>query len=554
MAQTARDIILIDFARDLCTKTVEEIRASWKDQEIDALNRVHPGAFEARLVDHNPIYYLAQNVWFDNNPALLHAPLHRDRLCKEVLSYLTGDTDANKALSGLLVLVQRDSFKSTFMHGVVPMWYAIREKYVNGRDVRILLTHQREEQASGNLRKLKARCINSPFLKRMWSDPRWKFAAAEDFGTSLKFDWACKEQGRFHEPSVMAAGSGARLVGMHFDLKCDDDLVDDEQRTSKVVRDRAKGRYGASRFMLDTLGGKEIVSGTPYHINDLYSVLRNAKDENKTKLYRQLIVGSGGKHTDEPLSAPNRHTQEFLNKKLQEITETDGYDARYWCQYQCDPRSSTMIAAELEWINHIDLNDIPKNISCAVLVDPAWKGTKNAGTGCDAALAVVAFERVGFLMKTYMLDLIVSNEMTSLDGQNAIFDLMKQYGTTEVGVEEHNSWAFRTDLEQAANTRGKYVHLIDFKTKFTAKQERIATFLRRVQAGQFYISSACRNKEVFLSQYEDFPQVDKNDALDVMSYSADPNVAECFAPRFNTEAQGMEWEPYEPMRTRYGTI
>ncbi len=72
-------------------------------------------------------------------------------------------------------------------------------------------------------------------------------------------------------------------------------------------------------------------------------------------------------------------------KKLQEIVARDGHDARYWCQYQCEPRSSTMIAAELEWIKYVNLDDIPRKIPCVVLVDPAWKGTKNAGTGSDAS-------------------------------------------------------------------------------------------------------------------------------------------------------------------------
>lgn len=550
-----REIVLTDFARDLSTKTVSEIESSWKGSHIDALEKIHPGAFESRLKDHNPIYYLAQHVWFSNNPSLLHAPLHRDRICKEVLDYLLKEDDATMALSGLLILVQRDSFKSTFMHGVVPLFFSMRQKYVYGKDVRVLMNHQREEQASLNLKRIKSVCMNSEFLRKNWNDKKHQFAVSEDFGTSLKFDWPMKIQGIFHEPSVMAAGSGARLVGMHFDLILNDDLVDDTQIYSKVVRDQAINRYAASRFMLDTLSGKEISSGTPYHIHDLWSRLSNAKNKDKEPGYRSVIIGAGGKHTELPLSFPHRHTQQFLDKKLQEIKERDGHDTLYWNQYQCDPRSSTMIAADVEWLNYIDIQDIPPSIPCVVLVDPAWKGTKNAGTGSDAALAVVGFERKGFLTKTYLLDLVVSNEMTSLDGQEAIFKLMQMYGTTEVAVEEHNTWSFRKDLEMTANSRGKYVHLVDLKSKFNAKNDRIATFLRRVQAGQFYISSGCRNQDIFLTQYEDFPQVNKNDALDAVSYCADPNMTELFAPRFNTEAQGMEWNPYEePRRTRHGTI
>jgi hypothetical protein len=132
---------------------------------------------------------------------------------------------------------------------------------------------------------------------------------------------------------------------------------------------------------------------------------------------------------------------------------------------------------------------------------------------------------------------------------------MKQYGTTEVGVEEHNTHTFRTGLENEAQTRGKWIHLLDFKSKFRDKDDRIVTFLQGVQAGRFYIVKGCRNTDVFLDQYQDFPQIDKNDALDVVSYSADPNISELFAPQWNTEAQGLDWMPpmgqNEPPRWRH---
>ncbi len=548
-----RNEILKDFARDLCTKTAPEIRSSWKDKHIEALEKIHPGSFEDRLKDHNPIYYMAQQVWFSNKPELLYVPLHRDKICKELLEYLIQEEPDTLDLSGLLILVQRDSFKSTFMHGVVPLWFAIRQKYVFGRDTRILLTHQREEQAALNLRRIKARCIHSPYMKRVWMDKPFQFAAEEEFGTQTKFDWPCKIQGIFHEPSMMAAGSGARLVGLHFDLMCNDDLVDDEQILSKIVRDRAKNRYTASRFMLDTLSGKEINSGTPYHIHDLWNNLKHAKNEDGSKLYRALVVGAGGRHTDQPLSFPTRHTQSFLDKRLREIKEQHGNDILYWLQMQCEPRATGLIATEMDWIKYISAEKLLEKrgaISIVILCDPAWKGTKNSGTGCDAAIAVMGFERRDYLVIVYLIDLVISNEMTALDGTNAIFALMVKYGTTDVGVEEHNTWAYRTSLENEATKRGKWINLIDFKTKFQEKNDRITTFLEIPQSGRFFIVDSCQNQEVFLSQYEDFPQTNKNDALDVIAYSADPNIANRFAPKWNTEAQGMEWNPYRQPTSR----
>ncbi len=511
-----------------------------------ALEKIAPGAFEGRLKKHNPIYYLAEKVWFDNNLDLLWPKLHRDKLCDALLAHAL---DTHRSTSGLIINMMRDSYKSTFMHGVFAQFISMREKYVNNRDIRILLLHHREEQASTNLQQLKLKSVHSRFMHRVWGKPPYVFAAADDFGTKGRFDWACKTKGIFHEPSVIAAGMGARNTGFHFDWILGDDLVTEEHRKSKLIRDDALFKYQATRFMLDSKLGREVCSGTPYHVHDLWAKLKNAKHADGRLMYRQFIVGAGGKRADKPLAFPNRLNENFLETRRNEEVAQSGNDVLWWLQYQCEARADSLMATDLAWIRKVSEEQIPERVSRVLIVDPAWKGTKNSGTGDDAALAVIGFERKGFVTLTYLLDLVCSNEMTSLDGINAIFTLMKHWGVTDVAVEEHGGHTFRTDLLAQANSRGVFINLVDLKSKQTNKQERITTFLRRVQGGQFYISENCRNVEVFLSQFEDFPQVEKDDALDVVSYSADPNFAELFAPRWNTEAMGDVWTP--PQESSY---
>ena len=57
------------WAQDLSVCTADEIRERWKDLALRiAVDEIEvPGvSFDTRLKNHNPIYYLAERVFFDN--------------------------------------------------------------------------------------------------------------------------------------------------------------------------------------------------------------------------------------------------------------------------------------------------------------------------------------------------------------------------------------------------------------------------------------------------------------------------------------------------------
>jgi len=127
---------------------------------------------------------------------------------------------------------------------------------------------------------------------------------------------------------------------------------------------------------------------------------------------------------------------------------------------------------------------------------------------------------------------------------------MAKWNTADVAPEEHGGHTFRTDLEQEALKRGTWINLLELKSKQRGKQERIVTFLNHVQAGHFFIADTC-DAGPFLSEYEDYPQVDHDDALDGVAYAWDPNVRELFTPRYSGQfTQPQQDEP----RTRHCTV
>lgn len=539
--------LLHEFSRDLDVCTRQEMLVRWSGPAQQAIEKVLDRPLEMAIPeDHNPIWRIALRYWFDNDPSLLWAPLHRDLLCKVLLEHYL---DPTQDYAGLLILIQRDSFKSTFTHNVFPLFIALREKHLNKRDVRIALIHHREQQASANGEKLRSVTVQHPAFKKNWPE----FAASEDYGTKTSFDWKCRESTRFSEPSVLMTGLGARLVGLHFDWMLYSDPVTDDHIMSKLIREEALQKYQASRFMLDTLGGKEVIDGTRYHLHDLHSKNIKAK-RNGRDAYRKLIVGAGG-YDGVPLSFPNRHTLEVLEQKRQDEISRSGNDFLYWLQMQNVAKAGTMVVGDWNWLRTCKQNEVPQDSWRVILCDPAWKGTKNAGEGDDAAILVWALEKRGSLVLAYFLDGVVSNMLTGEDGKAEIFRFMRKYGVLDVAPEERGGYSFKTSLQNDANSRGLMLNVIDLKTSGLGKNTRISTFLGKCQRGEVFVCDSVPPSVLatFKSQYEDFPQVEHDDALDAAAYICDSAIEEAYAPTFNRNAKPF-WvrkEPQEQRRTRH---
>lgn len=547
--RTAETELLKAWSRDLATCLAEEIPPRWSAPERSAIDKLDPLGFDGRLRDHSPLWFLASNIFFDNDPGLLHAPLHRDVVCREFEDYIYRDGAADSA--GLLLLIQRDSFKSTFSHGVLPLGFTLRMKHLYGEDARILLCHHKEAQASANLQRLKQKASH-PWMKLTW--PEFAIEAGEDLGTKLAFNWPCKEVGRTAESSIMASGMGGRMTGYHFSLRINDDIVTEEHRDSKVMRDEAFDKYTAMRFLRDTRKSWEVNTGTPYHPNDLWSKLIRANVEGKP-LYKSRLIAAIG--DDDRLSFPNRHTYDYLEKIRQEEISRSGNDDYFQLQMLCRYRSTRMIAADWNWMKFCKQEDVPASTYRCILVDPAWKGTENSGEGDSAAIAVLALERRGALVFRYILDGCISNTMTDAEGKAAIFSLMRRYGVTDVGVEEFGGKSFKQSLRNEAQTRGVWINVLDdLKSQRTAKGQRITNFLAECQSGRVWLAEECDAdfKEQFRDQLTDFPQLDHEDALDCVAYSCDPAISARIVPRWN-DATIPHWQQEQeetaPRRTRY---
>jgi len=557
----AIDDLLREWARDLSVCTPVELRQRWQGASMKAIDKLDPKGFEGRLKDHNPIYFLAERVFFDNvldDPLFLYPPLHRDILCKFVLDYILF---ADRADAGALILIQRDSFKSTFMHGVVPLWVSLRDKHLYNKDVRIILRHHKEERASDNLVRLMAKSVTSKFLKENW--PEFCVENTKQLGTMTEMRWPCSVLGVAAEKSIIAKGLKASQTGAHFDYVFNDDLVTEEHIDSKTERDSAQGKYNASRYTLDMGKRREINSGTRYHISDLWGKFLKTKKKSGQAMYRALVLGSGGTGegvdaegrrdgSNGSLSHPFRHPQEILDQLKEEEQQRAGNDLLYHLQMQNNVKSSHMVVTSRDWLRWCTIEQVPEDTWRAITVDPAWKGDKNWGEGCYAAVQAWAFQRVGSVIVQYLLDQVLSNELTEKDGMDHIFRLAGKYAIFHVIPEQRGGKSLGTNIMDEGISRGWPMVILDPKTQKAAKDIRIGRFLGACQARRVIIVDSCGCLDHFLMEYDEYPQCDFKDALDAAGWTQDPVVSENYGPRFHSNRRfNPRRPPQEAPRTRH---
>ena len=94
-------------------------------------------------------------------------------------------------------------------------------------------------------------------------------ATANEISTNLTTDIRGTSQ-------LVGLGMGGSLTGKHFDRIFTDDIVNVQDRISKAERDRTKLIYQELRNIVNR-GGRIFNTGTPWHKDDAFSLMPNAK-------------------------------------------------------------------------------------------------------------------------------------------------------------------------------------------------------------------------------------------------------------------------------------
>jgi len=219
-------------------------------------------------------------------------------------------------------LFSRGTGKSTVHTIGFALWEA-----VNNPKVRQIIVNNREKNSIAFLRTIRQHIkfntrfrLCYPYLK-----------LAKDDQTEILFTLAEKDPRP--EPSIAAIGVRGNLVSSHWDIMHLDDIVCDKDMLSEDIRNGTKVWFEAAQSLLN-VGGWFSITGTPWHLDDLYAKLRDDND-GLPEEQRFTFKVKGALNGDSSLAYPTVYPQD----KLEVLRKNMGVGL-YNSQILCNPQPS----------------------------------------------------------------------------------------------------------------------------------------------------------------------------------------------------------------------
>ncbi len=231
---------------------------------------------------------------------------------------------------------------------------------VNNPELRILIVSNTLDIAKTMLRNIKDQFIKNEafrFFFREWCPVANKEGKIE-FGTTESFVVLNRSK-VLKEPSVMCAGVGTNLTGLHFDYMKIDDLVTKDSVSNDTQIILSKEYYASLRQLYDNpLIPREDVIGTTYHFNDLY------QDLVKNTEFEKSIIPI--RNDQGVINFPERFNEAGI-ESLENDPSIGPY--AFASQYLLNPVNPKDVKFKEDWIKFYD--GVPDNCSEYICVDPA---------------------------------------------------------------------------------------------------------------------------------------------------------------------------------------
>ena len=123
-------------------------------------------------------------------------------------------------------------------------------------------------------------------VQKILLDPHTQYFVQSIYGVNLRILTASATEvntNLTHDvkgtPQLLGIGTGGSITGKHFDYIFTDDIVNVQDRISKAERDRTKLIYQELQNIKNR-GGRIFNTGTPWHVEDAFSIMPNAEKYN----------------------------------------------------------------------------------------------------------------------------------------------------------------------------------------------------------------------------------------------------------------------------------
>lgn len=389
---------------------------------------------------------------------------------------------------------------------------------LNNPNIRILLGSNTISVAEDMLRNIKNHFTNNISLRHFFKEfcPVPNTVGKIEFGTSQDFTVACRTIAR-KEPTMMVAGVGTNLTGLHFDYMKLDDLVTKDSVTNDSQLQASKDYYASLRHLFDKAAvPREDVVGTIYHFNDLYCVLR------KSGLFTESFIPA---RTRGEAVFPER----LPDNKLDElISDPSVGPYQFQTQYMLNPVNPAEAKFKEEWLK--EYQNVPEGLAQYICVDPASTTKKKSD--------YTVLERWGVDDKgTHYLLEGIRDKFTAFQRIDALFAMVGRsrnlkWVKYEVIGGRHGDLEV---IEERKKEKRIYFNIKETKATAASKVDRIEQRL----VGQYYAGKILLPQNMyFISKYDgkvyDFVQLLKLEYLQ-FPFTEHDDILDCHAQMFEEQ-------------------
>lgn len=412
-----------------------------------------------------------------------------------------------------LWLWSRGFFKTSLITEAHTLWLI-----VNNPNIRILIVSYTIEVAKKPLGAIRNHLTSNAGFRYYFKEfcPKPNKEGKIEFGTTENFTIPNRTKA-YKEPTVMCAGVGTNITGLHYDWMKIDDLVTKESVSNDTQIQASKDYYSLLRPLFDnpTVPREDII-GTIYHFNDLHCSMRKNKD------FRQSFIPV---YDDDGFKFPERIDKAGFDMICND-PNMNPYDVQ--SQYLLNPIDPAQRKFKDEWVKYYD--SLPEGLSEYVLGDPASQVQKKND--------YTVLERWGVDkdMNFYLLDGIRDKLLS--DDRVSLYTSMAKQSKNLKGARYEVTGGRHGDLE---NIRKEFikqsVHIEPKETKSTiaSKVDRIEQRLvGKFHAGKVFLPREMKKVSKFdgktydfvqeyLLEFRQFPFSEHDDILDCHSQLFDGN-------------------------------
>lgn len=421
---------------------------------------------------------------------------------------------------------------------------------VNNPNIRILLTSNTIGISEDILRNIKNHLMINQNFRHFFPEfcPMPNTVGKIEFGTSQDFTVKCRSRA-LKEPTMMCAGVGTNLTGLHFDYIKGDDLVTKDSVSNDTQIQASKDYYASLRHLFDKAAvPREDIVGTIYHFNDLYSL------QKKTKLFDESFVPCmiNGLPT-----FPER-LPEYEIERLMNDPSIGPY--QFQTQYMLNPINPADAKFKEEWLKYYD--DVPDGCAEYIVCDPASTLKKRSD------YTVIERWKVDNNGKHYLVDGI-RDKLTAYQRIDRLFEFVKRaknlkWVSYEVLGGRHGDLEI---IEQRKRETGIYFNVKEAKAGASSKTDRIEQRL----VGAYHAGIILLPKEIYFKslydgrvynfiellklEYLQFPFTEHDDILDAQAQMFEEQLIRGDKAKFEVKkdkSEGMTADQWDQMYSYVG--